>query len=276
MTETAASKSFSRAYSAVRDGGVGIIDLTSRRGRIAVSGSDAAMFLNGLVTNDVKKLAVNTWMPAIFPTVQGRVIALVRIFNLGDHFLIDTESATYAVVLELLSRFTLAGDFRVTDMTELTACLSVQSRRAPEVVASVFGEGTPPAQLLPWENGNISLVDFEGSVAKIVCATHTAEHGFDLFIEPAKITDLRQAFLDAGGVVVDDDTLEILRIEAGVPRYGVDIDANTVVNETGITEAISFTKGCYIGQEIIIRIKHRGHVAKKLTGIRFPTDSFDI
>jgi folate-binding protein YgfZ len=276
MTETATGKSFSKAYAAVREGGIGIIDLTSRRGRISVSGKDAVMFLNGLVTNDLKSLAPNTCMSAIFPTVQGRVIAVVRIFNLGDHFLIDTESATYGIVLELLSRFTLAGDFRVTDVTEQTAMLSVQSKHAPELITSLFGEGAAPIQLLPWENGNLSVVDFDGSPLKIVCATHTAEKGFDLLVEPAKITDLRQTLLDAGGIVVDDDTLEILRIEAGVPRYGVDIDANTVVNETGLTEAISFTKGCYIGQEIIIRIKHRGHVAKKLTGIIFPEEPFDV
>src|ERR1043166_2235628 len=104
MTETAASKSFSKAYTAVREGGVGIVELTSRRGRIAVSGKDAVMFLNGLITNDMKSLAPHTWMSAIFPTVQGRVIALVRVFHMGDHFLIDTESATHPIVLELLSR----------------------------------------------------------------------------------------------------------------------------------------------------------------------------
>jgi len=113
----ASSPSFSKDYAAVREGGAGLIDLSSR-GRIAVAGVEAAKFLNGLVTNDVKALAPHFWIPAIFPNVQGRVLASVRIMNLGDQFLIDTEMATYEIVLNLLSRFTLAGDFRVTDQTE--------------------------------------------------------------------------------------------------------------------------------------------------------------
>src|SRR5712671_5658069 len=117
MNEIGVSKSLSKEYSAMRDGGSGLIDLSSR-GRIIVSGSEAVMFLNGLITNDMKTLAANSWMPAVFPNVQGRLIAAVRVLNLSDRFLIDTERATHSKVLELLNRFTLAGDFRVTDATE--------------------------------------------------------------------------------------------------------------------------------------------------------------
>src|SRR3989442_16014834 len=101
-------------YSAVRDCGAGLIDL-SARGRIIVSGSEAVMFLNGLITNDMKTLAAHSWMPAAFPNVQGRLLAVVRVLNLTDHFLIDTERATHSKVLELLGRVTLARDFHVTD-----------------------------------------------------------------------------------------------------------------------------------------------------------------
>src|SRR5438105_13699397 len=101
------------AYSAVRDGGAGLIDLSSR-GRIIVSGSEAVMFLNGLITNDMKTLAANSWMPAAFTNVQGRLLAVVRVINPGDGFLIDTESTTRSKVLELLNRSPRDGDFRVT------------------------------------------------------------------------------------------------------------------------------------------------------------------
>src|SRR5438874_10490181 len=121
------------AYSAVRDGGAGVFDL-SASGRIVVSGSEAVMFLNGLITNDMKTLAANSWMPAAFPNVQGRLLAAVRVLNLNDHFLIDTERATHSKVLDLLSRFTLAGDFRVTDATEEVATLSVQGRGAANIM----------------------------------------------------------------------------------------------------------------------------------------------
>jgi len=275
MMETGAGKSVSKGYTAVRDGGAGIIDL-SARGRITVGGSEAAKFLNGLITNDMKTLPAHCWMPALFPNVQGRFLAAVRVMNLGNEYLIDTEPATYPTVLNLLSRFTLAGDFRVTDQTEHIAALSVQGKKSPEIIASIFGAGAVPVQKLFWDPGNITLAEFAGRPVTIICDTHTAEQGFDLFIEVAQITDLRQALIDAGAVEVSEDTVEILRIEAGIPRFGIDVDGTTVVNETNFDHSISFTKGCYTGQEIIVRIKHRGHVAKKLTGVIFPNEPFEV
>ena len=275
MMETGAGKSVSKGYTAVRDGGTGIIDLCSR-GRVAVGGSEAARFLNGLITNDLKTLPPQSWIPALFPNVQGRLLAAVRVLNLGDHFLIDTEPATYPTIINLLSRFTLAGDFRVTDQTEHLATLSVQGKRSPEIITSIFGEGAVPVQKLPWDPGNITMAEFEGKPVTIICDTHTAEQGFDLFINARQLTGLRQALIDAGAVMVSDDAVEILRIEAGIPLYGKDVDSTTVVNETSYDHSISFTKGCYIGQEIVVRIKHRGHVAKKLTGIVFPNEPFEV
>src|SRR5207253_2684276 len=106
----------------------------SSRGRIVVSGSEAVMFLNGLITNDMKTLGVNSWMPAVFPNVQGRLLASVRVIHRADGFLIDTESATSDTVIKLLERFTLAGDFRVADISSDTALLSVQGKRAAEII----------------------------------------------------------------------------------------------------------------------------------------------
>src|SRR5690242_5080086 len=120
-------------YTAVREGGAGLIEL-SERGLIRVSGSEATMFLNGLVTNDVKSLAEHRWMPAVFPTVQGRLIGVVRMARLKDGFLIDTERASHDAVLKTISRFTLAGDFKVADLTEQSTMLSLQGQRAGEVI----------------------------------------------------------------------------------------------------------------------------------------------
>lgn len=250
-------------YSAVRDGGAGLIDL-SAGGRIIVGGSEAVMFLNGLITNDMKTLAANSWMPAAFPNVQGRLLAAVRVLNLGDRFLIDTEGATHSKVLELLSRFTLAGDFRVTDATQEIATLSAQGQGAAKVVGTVLGDIAANLQ-----RGEVLAVPFSESTVTLICATHTAETGFDLFVSVDKLSELQRALVDAGAVVVDEGVSDILRVEAGIPRYGLDMDETTVLSETNLDDAISFTKGCYIGQEIIVRIMHRGHVAKKLTGLIF-------
>jgi folate-binding protein YgfZ len=262
MTETIAS----REYSAVRDGGTGVIDL-SARGRLLVSGSEAVMFLNGLITNDLKTLAVNSWMPAVFPNVQGRLLAAVRIIHQEDGFLIDTESATLETVAKLLERFILAGDFRVTNVTNETAMLSVQGQKAAAVMRQAFGETA--ANL---ERQKMFTVQLENdSKVSIIRATHTAEDGFDLFISANESQALHDSLAKAGAQTVGADALETLRIEAGLPRYGIDMDETNVVTETNLDDAVSFSKGCYIGQEIIARIKYRGHVAKKLTGLIFET-----
>src|SRR5688572_10586251 len=230
-------------YEAVRGRGAGLIDLSSSRGRIRVSGSEAVMFLNGLITNDIKNATENAWLPAVFPTVQGRVIGAVRILKSDSGFLIDTDTASHEAILKTISRFTLAGDFRVSDVSTEIALLSVQGRGAGEVVESID--------------------------ATIVRATHTGEAGFDLLVDATDVASVKETLVAAGAQPVSPETFEILRIEAGIPRHGQDMDETNVVLETNLDDAISYTKGCYLGQEIIVRIKHRGHVAKKLTGMKF-------
>jgi folate-binding protein YgfZ len=232
-----------REYSAVRDGGAGLIDLCASRSRIRVSGSEATMFLNGLITNDIKALGEQEWMPAVFPTVQGRVIGVVRILRDDKGFLIDTENAARDAILKTISRFTLAGDFRVSDETSETAMLTVQGKRAREVI-SAAGEFFA------------------------IRATHTGEQGFDLLLDASERVAVNEKLIAAGAQTVGPEAFEILRIEAGIPRHGQDMDESNVVLEANLDDAISYTKGCYVGQEIIIRIKHRGHVAKKLSGLK--------
>jgi folate-binding protein YgfZ len=252
-------------YEAVRDGGAGLIDLSAARGRIRVSGSEATMFLNGLITNDVKNLAQNRWMPAVFPTVQGRLIGAVRVIRgNGAEFLIDTEATSHEAVLKTVSRFTLAGDFKVADITSDTALLTVQGQGAAEVVEKVF---ETPVSELP-SNG---VVETGGHVT-IIRATHTGEDGFDIIVDASRKAEVQQALEAAGAQRIGEDTFEILRVEAGIARFGQDIDETNVIPETNLDDAVSYTKGCYVGQEIIVRIKHRGHPAKKLTGLRFETD----
>jgi folate-binding protein YgfZ len=263
-------------YASVREGGVGLIDLSSR-GRILVCGSEAVQFLNGLITNDMKTLAENSWMPATFPNVQGRLIASVRVIRLQDvetdrnvfpAFLIDTEAATHDRVLRTIERFTLAGDFRVADVTNQTAHITVQGIRAAQIVSAVLGVeaaafGPTEAKQISWPRNEVS------DDSTLIRATHTGEHGFDLIVKASQAASLWDALHAAGTRPVGYDALEMLRIEAGIPRYGIDMDETNVVTETALDDAVSYTKGCYVGQEIIARIKYRGHVAKKLTGIKF-------
>ena len=255
-------------YEAVRDGGAGLIDLSSSRGRIRVSGSEATMFLNGLITNDVKNLAQNRWMPAVFPTVQGRLIGAVRVIRGSDpSLLIDTETASHDAVLKTISRFTLAGDFKVADVTDDVALLTLQGQGAAEILEKVLDKS-----FLDLPQNGVDEITWLTVPVTIIRASHTPEDGFDLFIDSSRKAELQQALESAGAQPVGEDTFEILRVEAGIARFGLDMDDTNVVPETNLDDAVSYTKGCYVGQEIIVRIKHRGHPAKKLTGLRFETD----
>jgi folate-binding protein YgfZ len=259
-------------YFAVRDGDAGLFDL-STRGRIRVSGSEAVMFLNGLITNDMKTLVENHWMRAVFPNVQGRLIASVRVARLKDEthgnktipvFLIDTEAATHEKVFKTIERFTMAGDFHVTDITGQSVQLSVQGAKAVEILSAVLG-----SEIVDLPRDGVLEVDFEGNVLTAIRSTHTGEDGFDLFLSAPQGVELWESIRKMGAQPVGYDAMDVLRIEAGIARFGRDMDETNVVTETNLDDAISFTKGCYVGQEIVIRIKHRGHVAKKLTGLIF-------
>lgn len=255
-------------YAAVREGGAGLIDL-STRGRILVTGTEAIPFLNGLLTNDMKTLAVDSWMPAAFPNVQGRLIASVRVVRLQDEitdknicpaFLIETEAATHESVIKTIERFTFAGDFRVTNISNQTALISVQGRKSVDVVRMVLGEEAASV--------GINQAKEVSKTTTIWRVSHTGESGFDLMVNVKEAAGLWAALEHAGARPVGQQAFEILRIEAGQPAYGVDMDDSNVVTEA-VDDAVSYTKGCYIGQEIIARIKYRGHVAKKLSGIVF-------
>ena len=256
-------------YEAVRGGGgAGLFDLSSR-GRVEVSGGEAVQFLNGMLTNDVARLEDGAWMSAAFPNPQGRLVASARVFRRGDAFLFDTESATYERVLRSLERFTLAGDFRVRDLTRETAIISVQGARARDVVGAALGDLAAETA-----RGRVSTARFQNGEVTVARATHTAEDGFDLFVSAAAAASLWNALVVAGARPAGFDALEILRVEAGVARYGVDAtDANVVTEVLDETSAVSYTKGCYTGQEIIARIHWRGHVAKKLAGLVFDRDA---
>lgn len=273
-SESKVSAQIEAEYDAVRNR-AGLIDL-SANGRIRVGGSEAVMFLNGLVTNDMKTLAENHWMPAVFPTVQGRLIAVTRIVRLGDdlsgknpspNFLLETEAATHEALLKTIERFTLAGDFRVIDVTADKGKLTVQGPRAAAIIASTFG-----AAIGDLSRDGAVETSWNETRLTIIRATHTGEDGFDLIFEIGHAPSISSLLIGAGATPVGQDALEVLRIEAGIPRFGQDMNETNVVPEVNLDEAVSYTKGCYIGQEIIVRIKHRGHVAKQLSGLKLESE----
>lgn len=231
------------AYQHSRNDGSGFYG--QKRGLIAVWGKEAIQFLDGLITNDVKKLGDGEQMLAAFPNAQGRLLAVVRVLRQGDRFLFETEEATREKLFQNLFRFTFAGDFFVEDLSEKYHYF--------ELFAS--GRKFESSDLRSQISGPGGLVSFESRM------------GESLFVDLGAVEELRGSLLNSGMVAIDDELFETLRIEAGVPKYGIDMDETTVVPELGIDELVSYDKGCYIGQEIIARIHFRGHVAKQLTGL---------
>lgn len=215
-----------------------------KRGLIEVSGKEAVQFLNGMITNDIAKLEDGAQMSAAFPNVQGRLVALVRVLRRGDKFFFETEEATREKVFQNLFRFTFAGDFFVEDLSEKYSFFSVQSA--------------------------------ECKVQSSDAIVFDSKFGKDFFVASESADEFLNELKNQNAVEISDELYEVLRIENGVPLYGVDMDETTVVLETGIDEAVSFTKGCYIGQEIIARIHFRGHVAKQLTGLIFEDENANV
>jgi len=223
-----------KGYERVRSGGAGYIEMP--RGLIAVWGNEAVQFLDGMITNDVKTLADGGQMLAAFPNAQGRLLAVARILKQGDMFWIETEAETRQQLYENLFRFTFAGDFFVEDRSEGFRFFQVYN------------------------------FDLEGTARVLQFAALRGPSVTYAVPDDAYVGSAR-AIGDRETVEINDQLYETLRIEDGIPRYGVDTDNTTIVPELGLDGLISYNKGCYIGQEIIARIHFRGHVAKRLTGL---------
>jgi len=245
-------------YKLIHEGGIGVF--TESRGFIGVAGSEAVIFLNGLITNDVAKLEENSWMLAAFPNAQGRLLAVVRVLRQHDKFLFVTEEATYEKVLKNLERFTLAGDFKVNDSTGKMKLVSVRGKQSIEILGKVLGK-----DLTEIKSGKLINVKYKGVTLTIFHAIK--EIGFEIIAPTQQAKDLEFELLKNKAGFTSDRLKEILRIEQGIPLHGVDMDETTIVPELGIDGLISYNKGCYIGQEIIARIHFRGHIAKQLTGL---------
>lgn len=251
-------------YSQVRNN-VGLTDL-SNCGIIRVSGGEAGRFLNGLVTNDVKALTSGRGMRAAFLTGHGKVRALCRILNLGDSYLIINDPQTHDKVYKYIFPFSYAGDFKVEDLSAQYGMLSIQGPKSLLVMKEVCFEPVPSMDEHQWREAVIA-----GHSVTVVKATHSPESGYDVLVPVEAVVDVWDFVLlkgDFHGIKPFGlEALDILRIEAGIPVYGIDVDESNMMLETGLSDAVSFTKGCYTGQEAVAMATYRGHVSKRLSGL---------
>ncbi|HEU5143171.1 MAG TPA: glycine cleavage T C-terminal barrel domain-containing protein [Solirubrobacterales bacterium] len=232
----------------------GLID-RSPRGKLLVRGPEAAAYLQSQITNDVEALEPGEGCYAALLDRKGHMQADMRAIRLADDEVwIDTEPETLERTRRHLQTYKIGRDAEVEDVSDERAVLALVGPRS----AVTAGTAELPEHLAePTRIGGVECL-----------AVGTAE-GLDLIATAAEAGRLREALIDAGAVEVDPDAVEILRIEAGVPRFGADMSEETMPAEAGIVErAIDFEKGCYIGQEPVARLHYKGRPNRRLRGLR--------
>jgi len=250
-------------------GTAGVIDLGAR-GRVCLLGADRVRFLHGQVTNDVNKLVVGQGCYAAIISGKGRMQADLNIFRLQDEILLDFEPGLTTTIIERLEKYIIADDVQAVDVEPHYGLLSVQGPKAAEVVARLELGKPVPGNALHF----IKVADATLGDIYVVNHPRLGSAGFDLFVPVAALGAVADKLVlsarQSGGCACGWTAFDAARIEAGVPRFGVDMDETNLPPEAGLEgKAVSYNKGCYIGQEVIARIRTYGQVAKALRGLKF-------
>lgn len=242
-------------YDALRNGAAWL-DL-SARGKIKATGEDRARLLHAMTTNHVESLAPGTGCYAYFLTAQGRILADVNLLCREDHFLLDTEPETREKLFKHLDAYIIADDVTIEDVTSTLATIAVEGPLAGDVLRKL-GAPTP---LHDYDN-----IDWDGRL--VVRTSFTGGPGFYI-VAPIEDREALIGRLGSEGVVAaDPEAFRIVRIENGRPRYGEDISERYLAQETNQTRALHFNKGCYLGQEIVERVRSRGQIHRVLVPLQ--------
>lgn len=249
---------------------VGVLDL-SFRSRLVLSGEDRIRLLNGQVTNNVKDLPVSGGCYAALVTNKGKMVSDLNIYVLQGEVLLDFEPGLTSTITERFNHYIIADDVQVIDAAPHYGMLSVQGPKAWSVIERLGLNFSMPAKAFA------SSAVQDATLGELYCMNQprTGSNGFDLFAPAqsmAVVADkLVAAAREVGGRHCGWRALEVARLEAGIPRFGVEMDTTNLPPEAGLeNKAISYSKGCYIGQEVIARIRTYGQVAKALRGLQFP------
>jgi len=245
---------------------VGIIDL-SHEGKLEALGDERTNFLHSMCTNEVKSLKPGDGAPAAFLDNKGKPLALCRIYLLDQSALISLDPGPTEKLCQYLNKYGFLSDVEFKDVSEDYALISLQGPRSCELLEAVTG--SPLAQLKQYQTRRWEMAGQKAIIARI---SRAGEDGYDIFFPAIEASRLWGALTQAGAAFnlkpVGWEALNILRVEAGLPLYGVDIDETHILSEmAGAERLISYDKGCYTGQEVIARVHFRGEVARKLVGL---------
>ncbi|HET8757408.1 MAG TPA: glycine cleavage T C-terminal barrel domain-containing protein [Solirubrobacteraceae bacterium] len=251
---TATADSLAAGYRALTEG-CGLVD-RSERGKLALTGPDAKPFLHGQVTNDIEGLEPGRGCYAAFLTHKGKMLGDLRVLDLGDELLLDTERSTLQELFNMIRRYKLGSD---VELHKRTLEMGLLSLIGPDARRVADARSLPAAE---HANANAEI----GGTPVVLVAT---DAGVDVFCAAGDTAAVHAALVAAGAVAVDEAVAEIVRVERGRPRYGFELDDSVIPQEAGLNErAVSFTKGCYVGQETVARLFYRGKPNRHLRGLR--------
>jgi folate-binding protein YgfZ len=235
-------------------GSCGLLD-RSERGKLALSGSEAKSFLQGQVSNDTESLREGHGCYAAFLTPKGKMLGDLRILDSGQDLLLDTERGALQELFNMIRRFSIGYRMEMHKRTLESGLLSLIGPQSDVVARAAFGAVPGPAEHDHLVAGEVRMI--------------RTDVGIDLLFDSAASEQVRQAAIGAGAEPVSEAVAECLRIERGRPRYGIDLDDSVIPQEAGLNErAVSFTKGCYVGQETVARLFYRGKPNRHLRGLR--------
>lgn len=249
-------------YRALKEA-AGIVDL-SFRGKLAASGQDRARFLHGMVTNEVQNLQPGQGCYCFLLNPQGRIQADLNLLVQAERVLLDCEPFLTDKILKTLDHYVIMDQVELEDLSARLGTIGVEGPRCGQVVRAALGLEPPAAEPL-------AHLSPEGNPDFLLVRTTRSGQGVWIFAPRESLPDLWEKLVEAARVLsgraVGFAALEAARIEAGIPLYGADIEDSNIPQETSQFQAISFTKGCYLGQEIVERVRSRGHVNRKLVGL---------
>jgi aminomethyltransferase len=232
----------------------------SGRGKIKLTGEDCARLLHAMSTNHIQQLTSGMGVYAFFLNAQGRILGDANIFRLPDFFLLDTEPETAEKLYQHLDKYIIADDVTPEDVTAKLSTLAIEGPASREVLLSL---GAPA----PESSGAIE----SWGACLIACVSYTGGAGYFVFVPVEEKGTLAARLENAGAVPADAEAFHVVRLEHGQPRYGDEITERYLVQETQQLRAIHFQKGCYLGQEIVERVRSRGQVHRLLMPLHLET-----
>ncbi|HZW96800.1 MAG TPA: glycine cleavage T C-terminal barrel domain-containing protein [Candidatus Eremiobacteraceae bacterium] len=243
--------------------GCGIYDL-GFRARVSLTGGDRVRWLNGMVTNNVRDLAPGRGLYAFLLNPQGRILGDMYAYNLGESLVVEADRSQVEKIVATFDHYIIMDDVEVTNIGEKQTSLGLAGPRSRATLNAV-GIEVPELQPLQVVTPRCSC-DCDCIECTVIRVDDATNESYEIWLAPKDVYKTWQALIAAGATPVGSEALEIQRIVLGIPLYGVDIRDRDLPQETEQARALNFNKGCYVGQEIVERIRSRGNVHRKFTG----------